>query len=177
MTIILSPTTTDLVICDLDGVLFDSRGRDHLQPAVEHMGSNEAWLPHQDPEVVKHDPILWHNVKLAGYILWGNQAKQELLFLTSRLTVNKDVTLRALTSNGIVGDPGIFIPWHYVDRPMDDERKPWHFKAAKVQAIIAANRNLKRIIFIEDNTKNVDTVMELCHGVAGVTITPVILRP
>lgn len=177
--IALLPGVEQAIIVDLDGVIFDHRGRDHLMPAPQYRHNNEHWLEHQSADNVAKDPILWRNVELVQGVIrsmWMSNRRTSTIALTSRLETNRDATISKLNT-GNYGILHITETFYYVDRPMDDHRPPEVFKAAKIMELIAVNPMLKRIVFIEDTQANIDAVMHHCSGLRGVLIQPILMRP
>lgn len=158
-----------VIICDLDGVIFDCSHRDHLAPG--QTGNNNHWIPHQHPDVVKLDKVIDLNVKVVQWLL--QMAGGTIYFLTSRLEINRQVTEIMLQDLG-------FEHYQLLMLPGTDHRPPHEFKVDGVRDIIHNWVQAKHFMFIEDSLTNVDAVMNALHGDATPNnwqICPIILRP
>lgn len=152
-----------LVVCDIDNVITDSRGRDHLVPS--DMSHNDHWRDHQAQ--VHIDPLIHKNIALVKTLC--RAARVSPIFLSSRLEFTRAMTTQALKNAG-------FDDFTLILRPMDFHGKPWDLKHKWMLDIRKRNKDdLFDIIFIEDCPRNINQVMQ-CPEV-GKFITPIQLYP
>lgn len=135
-----------LLICDIDGVILDPSGREHLAPPAELALQNENWMQHQQAINEAPDPILDMNSRIVHCVA----SFGKLVFLTSRLEIARDGTMRDLNKAG-------FLYPDVVMRGLDDHRPPSVLKAERIAAIIDV-RKPTRVFFIDDDPRVIEAV-------------------
>lgn len=151
----------NLILCDLDGVIFDHSGRDHLIPAAENISDNKAWEDHQSCTAV--DPVIWHNVSLIKQM--ASHPDTQLVFFTSRLEncAGYD-TKAALTLLGLLPDGDhmrLFM------RPATNNYPPAKFKAFQAMEIVQEFNvlcNIGTVTVIEDTVDNLKAIRNIDLG-------------
>jgi hypothetical protein len=161
-----------LIVCDIDGVLLDHRHRDHLIPAGGQTGNNKHWLEHQHPDVVAMDPVLAWNAYVVASMERGMDGCR-VVFLTSRLEINRRVTKESLRRAGFT----VYNDNRLRMRQMDEHDDPATFKVKAMAEILRRRTDTGHVIFIEDSQANIDAVMAAHHDKNGVSIHPILLRP
>lgn len=146
--------TNTLYIIDLDGTLYDNRHRAHLVP--KDKTSKEGWLRFNAACL---DDTLREDVASLVRLL---VEKDEVAFLTGRMTETFDLTYYCLTRDFPYGTFAIYM------RDYDDTRCAADFKRAQLQEIKQASPG-QPIIVIEDDP----TVVEALRKIEGVTVMQV----
>lgn len=173
--ITLHPNTQLLIVVDVDGVLFDHTWRDDLMPPPAEAHRNEAWLRHQDPNVVKLDATIDMHVTMLHGLFQALQVcpdpeQFEVTTLTSRLECNREATLKRLDEIqfGPTAVPDSQPRYHHIDRAMSDERPAPNFKADILRQVLRDNRQVSRVLIVEDNADNLAQMVHATQHVGRV---------
>lgn len=165
---------TTLIVCDIDGVLLDARGRDHLMPCISVRTSNEAWAAHQNAINDKPDAAFVQGIDIVNR-LYGT-AETKLVYLTSRIETAMPGTVRDFTAYGIPPAP-IYM------RSVSDEMPPAQYKANRLLEILDDSyyQDIRNVIFIDDHPTNLNEVMKFAkagaYPIPVERFLPVLLQP
>ena len=165
---------TTLIVCDIDGVLLDARGRDFLAPCDKTNTTNAAWKMHQDAINNKPDPAFIHGIDIVNR-LYGTVGSK-MIYLTSRIETAMGGTIRDFKSYGIPAAP-IYM------RSIADEMPPAQYKAHRLADILddVYYRDINHVIFIDDHPANLNEVMKLAkagaYRIPVERFMPVLLQP
>jgi hypothetical protein len=139
-----------LVIIDIDGVLIDHTGRDHLIP--EDMRLNSNWIPHQ-AAIHADEPIIDEIDCQVGNVIAHAPGRVTSVYLTSRLELARSATIKQLQRTATYNVAPLTTSLLEM-RSMNDHREPARFKADMVTALVDAHRP-DNVIIIEDTMDNI----------------------
>lgn len=144
-----------LVIIDIDGVLVDHTGRDHLIP--EDMRLNSHWIPHQ-AAIHAGEPIIDDIDCQVGNVIAYLNGNVKSVYLTSRLEIARAATIKQLQRTATHNiAPLTFCPLEM--RGMQDHREPARFKADMVINLVHQHKP-DQVILIDDTAANLKAMAE-----------------
>ena len=136
-----------MIICDIDGTLFNNHHRKHLIPSIKNVTTNwhDFNSQHVDDEPVQH---------VIDMVIGMARNNDHITFLTSRTKLFKDTT-----SNQLVNAFRGFGKFKYdlIMRPVDDHRNTLDFKHDELTWLSQIGLTGPNI-FIDDNVTMVNHV-------------------
>lgn len=130
-----------MIICDLDGTIFDNSHRKHLVEC-----ENPNWTEFLKPELVALDPVFPEALQAVEWL--RKYTSHNWTFLTGR-----NESLREVSEKSLKDKAGFSIDNlnHLIMRPADNYETPTVFKEAEIKKIINEMHYPEELLALDDD--------------------------